>query len=108
VAVAALSNRVPRALVVPEGVVLAGILLTFDGDGATSIARVGSSGSAAGFAAAVTSAPPQAMQGPLCREFTVPQLGHLQVMAGICRAILSGLGLSGVRRMVGNRPRGIA
>jgi hypothetical protein len=29
------------------------------------------------------SAPPQAMQAPLCRVFTVPQLGHFQVLVGM-------------------------
>jgi hypothetical protein len=95
---AALSNRIPRAPVALAGVDLVGALPAFDGDGAISTAIVGFSGSAAGLVAADISAPPQAMQTPLRRGFTVPQLGQFQVMAGICRAILSGLGLSRARQ----------
>jgi hypothetical protein len=99
---AALSYRVPRVPVARAGVDLVGallafdvgVVLAFDGGGATSTVIVGFSGSAAGLVAAAISAPPQAMQTPLRREFTVPQLGQFQVMAGIGRAILSGLGLS--------------
>jgi hypothetical protein len=91
---AALLNRIPLAPVALAGGVLVGALLAFDGDAAISTAIVGFSGSAAGLVAAAASAPPQAMQTPLRRGFTVPQLGQFQVMAGICRAILSELGLS--------------
>jgi hypothetical protein len=87
---AALLNRIPRAPVALAGVVLVGASLAFDGDAAISTAIVGFSDSAAGLVAAAVSAPPQAMQTPLRRGFTVPQLGQFQVLAGICRAILSG------------------
>jgi hypothetical protein len=53
-----------------------------------------------GFAEAVASAAPQAMQGPLCREFMVPQLLHFQVAGmAMCRAILV-CGLGGWRGTV--------
>ncbi|MCW2935654.1 MAG: hypothetical protein JWM19_6616 [Actinomycetia bacterium] len=73
----------------PAGALASGALADFGG-GAMVTVVVGVSASAAIFAEATASAAPQAMQGPLCREFTVPQLLHFQVGTAMCRAILSG------------------
>jgi hypothetical protein len=59
------------------------------GGGAIVTVIVGTSPSGDGFAEAVASAAPQAMQGPLRREFMVPQLLHFQVAGtAMCRTIL--------------------
>jgi hypothetical protein len=95
------NDEVPRGVKARDGVVPAAAVpnpagrnggslaggLPAVGGGATVTSTVGAS---AGFAEAAASAAPQAMQGPLCRAFMVPQLLHFQVAeTAMCRAVLS-------------------